>query len=68
MESMDSYAPPGHLTTRQVALLLGVTPGAVRQLVYRRRLKRAGGTPRHPWYRTEDVAALAAERRTRTAA
>ncbi|MFE9936338.1 hypothetical protein [Streptomyces hirsutus] len=66
---MDSlYAPPGHLTTDQVAQVLGTTPGAVRNLVYRGRLSRSGGTPRRPWFTARDVAALHAERRARKAA
>ncbi|MFE6426753.1 hypothetical protein ACFVOB_14945 [Streptomyces rochei] len=66
---MDSvYAPPGHLTTRQVAQVLSTSPGAVRNLVYRGRLTRSGGTERHPWFAARDVAAIAAERRARAAA
>ncbi|MFC8985166.1 hypothetical protein [Streptomyces sp. NPDC057115] len=66
---MDSvYAPPGHLTTAQVAQVLGTTPGAVRNLVYRGRLKRSGGTERRPWFRATDVAAIHANRTTRRAA
>ncbi|MFF8879615.1 RNA polymerase sigma factor sigma-70 region 4 domain-containing protein [Streptomyces flaveolus] len=66
---MDSvYAPPGHLTTRQVAQALGTTPGAVRNLVYRGRLTRSGGTKRHPWFAARDVAAIAAQRRGRAVA
>ncbi|GHJ01601.1 hypothetical protein TPA0906_34660 [Streptomyces olivaceus] len=53
---------PGHLTAHQTAKTLGTTLGAVRNLVYRGQLKRAGGTERQPWYRAEDVAALLAER------
>ncbi|WP_112469427.1 hypothetical protein [Streptomyces triticisoli] len=66
---MDSlYAPPGRLTTSQVAQVLGTTPGGVRNLVYRGRLKRAGGTPRRPWFCADHVAALDAERRARRSA
>ncbi|MFE9937378.1 hypothetical protein [Streptomyces hirsutus] len=66
---MDSlYAPPGHLTTDQVAQALGTTPGAVRNLVYRGRLTRSGGTPRRPWFAARDVAALHAQRLTRRVA
>ncbi|MFI5859165.1 helix-turn-helix domain-containing protein [Streptomyces parvulus] len=64
----EQTAPPGYYGTRDVARALNTSPGAVRNLVYRGRLARAGGTERHPWYRVEDVAALLAERRTRAAA
>lgn len=56
------YAPPGYLTTRQAAQALHTTPGAIRQLVYRGQLRRAGGTTRHPWYTARDIAAIAAKR------
>ncbi|WP_328657902.1 hypothetical protein [Streptomyces sp. NBC_00334] len=66
---MDSvYAPPGHLTTRQVAQLLDIAPDSVRQLVRRGQLTRSGGSPRHPWFAARDVAALHATRRTHAAA
>ena len=69
MGRMDSlYAPPGHLTTAQVAQALGTTPGAVRNLVYRGRLTRSGGSPRHPWFAARDVAAIAANRAARQSA
>ena len=69
MDRMDSvYAPPGHLTTDQVAQVLGTTPGAIRNLVYRGRLTRAGGTARRPWFRATDVAAIHATRIARRAA
>ncbi|MFD0256427.1 hypothetical protein ACFVGX_36610 [Streptomyces sp. NPDC127113] len=55
---------PGHLTAHQTARLLGVSLDAVRQLVRRGQLQRSGGTPRQPWYAAQDVAALAAKRRT----
>lgn len=63
----DQTAPPGYYGTRDVARALHTSPGAVRNLVYRGRLKRAGGTERQPWFRAEDVAALLAERRARSA-
>ncbi|MFE2353071.1 hypothetical protein [Streptomyces parvulus] len=63
-----SYTPPGYYGTRDVARALHTSPGAVRNLVYRGRLTRAGGTERHPWYRAEDVTAILVERRTRSAA
>ncbi|MFE0204935.1 hypothetical protein [Streptomyces sp. NPDC058985] len=59
---------PGHVTAHQAARILGSSLGAVRNLVYRGRLQRAGGTERQPWYRAEDLAALLAKRRTRAAA
>jgi hypothetical protein len=66
---MDTaYIPPGYYGTRDVARALQTSPGAVRNLVYRGRLKRVGGTERQPWFRAEDVATLLAERQTRTAA
>lgn len=64
----DELPPPGYLTTRDAARALGSTPGGIRNLVYRGRLKRAGGTERHPWYRVADVAAIAAERHSRATA
>ena len=66
---MDSVLlPPGRYSTADVARALGTTPGAVRNLVYRGRLQRAGGTPRHPQFAVTDVAALLAERQERAAA
>ena len=59
---------PGHLTAHQTAQQLGITLDGVRQLVRRGRLKRSGGTPRQPWYAVPDVAALVAERHTRSTA
>ncbi|GAA4999543.1 hypothetical protein [Streptomyces siamensis] len=60
--------PPGYYSTRDVARALDTTPGAVRNLVYRGRLRRAGGTERHPWFAVTDVAALVAKRQARAAA
>ncbi|WP_228979690.1 helix-turn-helix domain-containing protein [Streptomyces sp. DH12] len=66
---MDTeYIPPGYYGTHDVARALGTSPGGVRNLVYRGRLKRAGGTERHPWYRAEDVAAVLAQRQARATA
>ncbi|MFE2041659.1 hypothetical protein ACFXAZ_12145 [Streptomyces sp. NPDC059477] len=62
------HAPPGYYRTSDVARALGTTPGAVRNLVYRGKLTRAGGTQRHPWFTAQDVAALLAERRQRATA
>lgn len=59
---------PGHLTAHQTAQALGITLGGVRLLVHRGKLTRSGGTPRQPWYAWRDVAALVAERHTRTTA
>ncbi|MEU1194937.1 hypothetical protein ABZ446_01780 [Streptomyces sp. NPDC005813] len=66
---MDSeIIPPGYYSTRDVARALDTTPGAVRNLVYRGQLTRAGGTERHPWFTVTAVAELLAKRRARTAA
>ncbi|MGA5330964.1 hypothetical protein ACPCJT_20265 [Streptomyces griseoincarnatus] len=64
----DLYAPPGHLTAQQTRQALGITAGALRNLVYRGRLRRSGGTPRQPWFLARDVAALHAARRARQSA
>lgn len=63
----DRYAPPGHLTATQTRQVLGVTAGALRNLVYRGQLTRSGGTERHPTYAARDVAAIAAGRAERAA-
>lgn len=59
---------PGHLTAHQTARQLGISLDGVRQLVRRGQLQRSGGSPRQPWYAVQDVAALAAKRRTAKAA
>ncbi|QFZ75085.1 hypothetical protein GFH48_19045 [Streptomyces fagopyri] len=64
----DELAPPGRYTTRDVARALGTSTGAVRNLVYRGRLKRVGGTERHPQYAVSEVAALLADRQERSIA
>ncbi|WP_432135161.1 hypothetical protein [Streptomyces sp. bgisy154] len=64
----DLPAPPGYLTARDTQRALGITPGALRNLVYRGQLQRAGGTDRYPWYAATDVAAIAAKRAARAAA
>jgi hypothetical protein len=64
----DQIAPVGYLTARDTQRALGITPGALRNLVYRGRLKRAGGTERHPWYTVQDVAAISEQRRAQAAA
>ncbi|GAA3103309.1 hypothetical protein ACFQ0X_30310 [Streptomyces rectiviolaceus] len=58
---------PGHLTAHQTATVLGVSLDGVRQLVRRGQLTRSGGSPRQPWFKVQDVAALDAKRRTRAA-
>ncbi|MDT0270270.1 hypothetical protein RM844_28825 [Streptomyces sp. DSM 44915] len=57
------YVPPGHLTAHQVAAQLGIGLPAVRQLVRRGQLRRAGGSPRQPYYAWADVQALIRARR-----
>lgn len=59
---------PGYLTAHQAAHVLGVSLGGVRLLVHRGQLARAGGSPRQPWYKIEDVSALDAKRRRSEAA
>jgi predicted transcriptional regulator len=56
------YVPAGHMSTHQVAEALGIGPSAVRQLVARGRLTRAGGSPRQPYYDTEQVLDILRER------
>jgi hypothetical protein len=56
------YVPAGHMSARQVAATLDIGLGGVRQLVARGRLTRAGGSARQPWYDTEHVLALLADR------
>jgi hypothetical protein len=58
----------GHLTAAQTRQLLGITAGALRNLVWRGQLTRSGGTERYPYYAVSDVAALDAKRKSRTAA
>ncbi|MFJ1964884.1 hypothetical protein [Streptomyces massasporeus] len=66
---MDSqYAPPGHLTAAQTRSALGITAGALRNLVYRGQLARSGGTERRPTFKASDVAAIAAKRAPRAIA
>lgn len=55
--------PAGHMTAHQIAGQLGITLDAVRQLVRRGRLHKAGGSPRQPWYDTAEVIALRADRK-----
>jgi hypothetical protein len=54
--------PAGYMTAHQVAQTLGIGLSGVRELRRRGRLTRAGGSPRQPWYDTEQVLALLAER------
>jgi hypothetical protein len=62
------YARPGHLTAAQTRQALGITAGALRNLVYRGRLRRTGGSDRYPEFAAADVAAIAANRATRASA
>ncbi|MFH8797068.1 hypothetical protein [Streptomyces sp. NPDC017941] len=59
---------PGQLTAEQTRQVLGITAGALRNLVYRGHLTRSGGTERHPYYAVTDVTALALKRQQRAAA
>ncbi|MVO87918.1 hypothetical protein GPA10_24955 [Streptomyces sp. p1417] len=59
---------PGQLTAAQTRHVLGITAGALRNLVYRGQLRRSGGTDRHPYYAVTDVTALAVKRQQRAAA
>jgi hypothetical protein len=56
------HVPAGHMTAHQVAETLGIKLGGVRQLVARGRLDRTGGSPRQPYYDSEQVLALLAAR------
>lgn len=62
------YVRPGHLTAQQTRQALGITAGALRNLVYRGQLTRSGGTDRYPYYAVQAVAALAAKRAARKVA
>jgi hypothetical protein len=59
---------PGHLTAEQTRQALGVSAGALRNLVYRGQLKRSGGTERYPYFAVPDVTALALKRQQRVTA
>lgn len=61
------YIRPGRLTAVQTCEALSITPGALRNLVYRKQLHRVGGTDRYPQFAAHDVAAIAAERAKRAA-
>lgn len=65
---MERPLRPGHLTAEQTRAVLGVTAGALRQLVYRGQLTRSGGTDRYPYYAVPDVTALMLKRRERASA
>lgn len=65
---MEQIIRPGHLTAAQTRQVLGISAGALRNLVYRRQLTRSGGTERHPYYAVPDVATLAQKRQQRAAA
>ncbi|AKN71238.1 hypothetical protein QR97_16775 [Streptomyces sp. PBH53] len=64
----SQHLRPGHLTAEQTRQVLGITAGALRQLVYRGQLTRSGGTERHPCYAVADVTALVFKRRERKVA
>ncbi|MFE6482411.1 hypothetical protein ACFVGN_05650 [Streptomyces sp. NPDC057757] len=59
---------PGQLTAEQTREALGVSAGALRNLVWRGKLTRSSGTERHPYYAVTDVTALALKRRERVTA
>jgi hypothetical protein len=56
------HIPAGHMSAHQAAQTLGIGLSGVRELRRRGRLTRAGGTERQPWYNTEQVLALLADR------
>ncbi|MEU2062890.1 hypothetical protein [Streptomyces sp. NPDC013455] len=64
----SQHLRPGHLTAEQTRTVLGITAGALRQLVYRGQLTRSGGTDRYPYYAVADVAALVLKRRSHASA
>jgi hypothetical protein len=59
---------PGQLTAEQTRQMLGISAGALRNLVYRHQLTRSSGTERHPYFCVQDVTALVLKRRERAAA
>ncbi|RMB81291.1 hypothetical protein [Streptomyces shenzhenensis] len=66
---MEQHIRPGHLTAAQTRQVLGdISAGALRNLVWRGKLTRSGGTERYPYYAVADVTTLAAERQQRGAA
>ena len=58
----DALPPPGYLTAQDTARALHISAGALRNLVYRGQLHRAGGTDRYPWYAVDEVEAIAVKR------
>lgn len=62
------FIRPGHLTAEQTRHMLGISAGALRNLVYRGQLTRSAGTDRHPYFPVADVTALVLKRRERAAA
>ncbi|MDQ1037256.1 hypothetical protein QFZ75_003672 [Streptomyces sp. V3I8] len=62
------FIRPGQLTALQTREALGVSAGALRNLVYRGQLKRSSGTERHPYFPAADVIALVVRRQQRAAA
>jgi hypothetical protein len=59
---------PGHLTAEQTRQALGISAGALRNLVYRGRLTRSTGTARYPYFAAPDVYELLKERQQRASA
>lgn len=69
MEAMEQQIiRPGHLTAEQTRQVLGISAGALRNLVYRGQLARSGGTERYPYFAVADVTALVLKRRDRVPA
>ncbi len=56
------HVPAGCMSAHQAAESLGVGLPAVRKLVERGHLTRAGGSPRQPYYASEQVRQLARAR------
>lgn len=56
------FVPAGYMTAHQVAQQLGISLDGVRQLVRRRQLTRAGGSPRQPVYDRDTVLTLFTQR------
>lgn len=52
------FVPAGYMSAHQVARYLETDLSGLRKLVFRGKLHRAGGSPRQPWYDTDEVIAL----------
>ncbi|MEU5707890.1 hypothetical protein [Streptomyces flaveolus] len=65
---MEQPIRPGHLTAEETRHVLGISAGALRNLVYRGQLHRSGGTDRYPYFALPDVTALMLKRRERASA